>query len=339
MCQSQPTMSSEHVGEDMDCCWICLGTDGMLSRPCMCPRSVHPTCLARWQLQQAGRQEERSCRFCNASLPDWKSQLAPSPPAPVDPVMVVSLGGKAVKIRVKPGPEGMAHFRQQVRELFNIPSDVEFECSFKCKAPSGDTIQLEGLASYDAATHCASLMAAQRAAAASRRPPTQPTSAPASVPTPMSTSTAVTQGSATAATSAPAPSSAPVASSAAAFAHHQQQHCQHQQRRIHNSSGGGSSVSSSASTDGGNTVMYGDGLQAEVPQQQSQQYYNTACHQYSNHHQQQLLHTANHFQHHQPTAPTHAPSHALPYQLQQQQYQQPPQYPRQQQQSCHHFHV
>ncbi|KAG2431690.1 hypothetical protein HYH02_013267 [Chlamydomonas schloesseri] len=136
----------------------------------MCPRKVHPSCLARWQLQQAGRKEESSCRFCNASLPDWKQILAPAPPSqPVEPIMVVSLGGRCVKLRVRPGPEGMAAFRQQVRELFNIPADVEFECSFKCKAPSGDTVQLEGLASYDAATHVASLMAAQRAAAAARR--------------------------------------------------------------------------------------------------------------------------------------------------------------------------
>ncbi|GLC60299.1 hypothetical protein PLESTB_001595800 [Pleodorina starrii] len=98
--------------------------------------------------------------------------------------MVVSLGGKAVKMRVKPGPEGMAQFRQQVRELFNIPADVEFECSFKCKAPSGDTIQLDGLASYEAATHCASLMAAQRAAAASRRAASAPPHAHRSVAQP-----------------------------------------------------------------------------------------------------------------------------------------------------------
>ncbi|PNH10736.1 hypothetical protein TSOC_002515 [Tetrabaena socialis] len=147
-----------------------MSEGGMLAKPCMCPRSVHASCLARWQLQQAGRNEERSCRFCNASLPDWKAQLAPAPQAaPVEPVMVVSLGGKAHRLRVRPGPEGMAQFRQQVRELFGIPPDLDFECSFKCRAPSGDTIQLDGLASYEAATHCASLLAAQRVAAATRR--------------------------------------------------------------------------------------------------------------------------------------------------------------------------
>jgi hypothetical protein len=30
--------------------------------PCKCPRKVHPQCLARWQLQQAGKHEEKYCR-------------------------------------------------------------------------------------------------------------------------------------------------------------------------------------------------------------------------------------------------------------------------------------
>jgi hypothetical protein len=49
-------------------CWICLddaSEDGsrQLLSPCKCPRKVHPQCLARWQLQQAGRHEERFCRW------------------------------------------------------------------------------------------------------------------------------------------------------------------------------------------------------------------------------------------------------------------------------------
>lgn len=47
-----------------DFCWICLDdvSKGQLINPCRCPRKVHPTCLARWQLQQAGRAEETQCR-------------------------------------------------------------------------------------------------------------------------------------------------------------------------------------------------------------------------------------------------------------------------------------
>ncbi len=47
-------------------CWICLDEkqEGQpLYSPCACPRKVHPKCLARWQLQQAGRPEETHCRY------------------------------------------------------------------------------------------------------------------------------------------------------------------------------------------------------------------------------------------------------------------------------------
>ncbi len=39
---------------DEPSCWICLGAEG-LQRTCKCPRLVHPKCMARWQLQQAGK--------------------------------------------------------------------------------------------------------------------------------------------------------------------------------------------------------------------------------------------------------------------------------------------
>lgn len=44
----------------MDVCWICLtgpedGNDEPLSRACGCPRAAHAQCIARWQLQQAGK--------------------------------------------------------------------------------------------------------------------------------------------------------------------------------------------------------------------------------------------------------------------------------------------
>lgn len=82
--------------------------------PCSCPRQAHRTCLARWQLTCVGgrcgieiskgkRQltnfngrnstvrvwcsEEVQCRFCAASLPDWRLSLAERPRA--TPVMTI----------------------------------------------------------------------------------------------------------------------------------------------------------------------------------------------------------------------------------------------------------
>ena len=41
-------------------CWICLSDagdidSGALIEPCLCPRLAHQRCLARWQLQNAGK--------------------------------------------------------------------------------------------------------------------------------------------------------------------------------------------------------------------------------------------------------------------------------------------
>ena len=91
-------------------CFICLSEDGDMCQPCKCPRHVHPHCVARWQVYNAGREEEKTCRyaemhaaiprlneeyygteplsisvlslpvicirFCKATLPDWRCVLA-----------------------------------------------------------------------------------------------------------------------------------------------------------------------------------------------------------------------------------------------------------------------
>ena len=57
---------------------------------------------------------------------------------PADPVMVVTLGSEVHRIKVRPGPEGMKEFEGKIRVLFSIPEDVEFEVTFRCKAPAPD---------------------------------------------------------------------------------------------------------------------------------------------------------------------------------------------------------
>ncbi|KAI8465739.1 MAG: hypothetical protein J3K34DRAFT_525116 [Monoraphidium minutum] len=156
------------------CCWICLGpaaAGAPLAAPCACPRPVHGACLARWQLQQAGRAEERRCRFCGEGYGDWREALGENPgPAGlglecITPIMAVCVKGRTHKLRVWPGPEGKALFKEQVRELLGLSPSSEFEVVFECKVPrSGEKVQLKGFAAFEAAAHCAAASAARRAA-------------------------------------------------------------------------------------------------------------------------------------------------------------------------------
>lgn len=158
--------------ESDDMCWICLDESGDMDKeplvsPCSCPRKVHPKCLARWQLQQAGRPEETNCRFCHSNLADWKASLTPENLKPevqrVQPIMVVYFEGEIHRIPVKQGSDGLKEFTNRIRELFRLPEDVDISLTFGCKEPmSGQHLKLEGIGAFDAAVHCASVAAAER---------------------------------------------------------------------------------------------------------------------------------------------------------------------------------
>ena len=52
---------AQQEGQD-EVCFICLdgaSHEAPLLSPCACPRAVHRVCLARWQLQSAGKKEVR----------------------------------------------------------------------------------------------------------------------------------------------------------------------------------------------------------------------------------------------------------------------------------------
>lgn len=163
--------------ETDEVCWICLdenkGQQDLLS-PCHCPRKVHPRCMARWQLQQAGRAEETHCRFCNSTLADWKASLTPDALKPevekVQPIMVVYFEGEIHRIPVRQGDEGLKEFTTRIRELFKLPTEVDISLTFGCKEPmSGHHLKLEGMGAFDAAVHCASVAAAERQHKAGQR--------------------------------------------------------------------------------------------------------------------------------------------------------------------------
>ncbi|PNH10567.1 hypothetical protein TSOC_002694 [Tetrabaena socialis] len=172
----------------MDCdestCWICLeeekdastGPPGntantaRLIRPCKCPRVVHAVCLAKWQLAQVSKSEEKFCRFCKDRLPDWQENLALPGMAAVEPVMSVHFNGHTHMVKVKPGEAGRLAFIGDVRRLLRLREHQEFSIAFECRVPGhGMFLDLKGLSSYDAAVFCAAMTAVERQRLARQR--------------------------------------------------------------------------------------------------------------------------------------------------------------------------
>lgn len=155
-----------HVeAEDQNVCWICLegSSAGELLSPCKCPsRFVHRHCLARWQLHSAGRDEERSCRFCHQVLPDWKPALTPQDLQPASSVMSVKYRGVTHYITYTPGPDSTKHFMAELARL-GIQMATPKNITFLCRAPdTGSELSLKGMEAFDAAAYCASISAARR---------------------------------------------------------------------------------------------------------------------------------------------------------------------------------
>jgi len=156
------------MSEEHDSCWICLSSDGEpLVRACNCPadRIVHKKCLARWQLQSAGKSEEHSCRFCHAAYPSWKDSLTPAHLKPAVPVVSVHYNGICYRLRVKPGPEGFASFQRQLQRITGLSVLDCMQITFQCRAPeTAEELSFKGISAFDAAIHCAAISAAERLA-------------------------------------------------------------------------------------------------------------------------------------------------------------------------------
>eukprot|EP00890_Picochlorum_soloecismus_P005840 jgi/Picsp_1/6257/NSC_03611-R1_protein len=146
-------------------CWICH--DGpkpgaQLESPCRCKSmKAHRACLARWQLQQAGKAEERKCRFCQEDLPDWKQTHHGLPKA--TPIMTVVHDGITHQVAVEPGDKGQVKFQADIRRIFGLEETDAIQLTFGCRVPgSGQEVTLEGWESFDAAVHCAAISAGER---------------------------------------------------------------------------------------------------------------------------------------------------------------------------------
>ncbi|GFR52202.1 hypothetical protein Agub_g14741, partial [Astrephomene gubernaculifera] len=151
-------------------CYICFEgptrkPDGELEplvQVCKCPTRVHRKCVARWQLYSAGKQEEKSCRFCKGTLPDWKEVLTPSALPPAIPVLSIYYNNTCCRMKVRPGPDGLQVFLRQLEAIVGRDvANVNFV--FRCRCPdTGAEIFLQGLQAFEAAMHCACVRAAQR---------------------------------------------------------------------------------------------------------------------------------------------------------------------------------
>ncbi|KXZ51380.1 hypothetical protein GPECTOR_12g342 [Gonium pectorale] len=210
--------------DDQETCWICLeGVEAQdqpstqpaplranrLIQPCKCPRVVHSVCLAKWQLSQSGRSEEKFCRFCGGPWPDWQSNLALPGMAAVEPVMSVHFNGQTHMVKVRPGEDGRVAFISDVRRLLRLRDNQEFSITFECKVPGhGMFLDLKGLSSYDAAVFCAAMTAVERQRLAAQRAQ-KASAATAATATSPSAAGAVPSGGASSAASATANSSVP----------------------------------------------------------------------------------------------------------------------------------
>ena len=76
-------------------------------------------CVRKWrrQLQQAGRDEERSCRFCQAALPTWAKSLLANEPAPAS-------GKSAVPIMAVRAHHGVSAFIVSLLPSINCQRDI-----------------------------------------------------------------------------------------------------------------------------------------------------------------------------------------------------------------------
>lgn len=115
-------------------CGCDAGTSGAV-RPSTDP--LPSCCCFAYVRVLSYRREERSCRFCFQTLPDWREHLIPEDLNKQEianlPYMAVVYNGTVHKIRVRPGPEGQAEFKAAVRSLFGLAADCDFDVTFECK--------------------------------------------------------------------------------------------------------------------------------------------------------------------------------------------------------------
>ncbi|GIL62531.1 hypothetical protein Vafri_16743 [Volvox africanus] len=141
-------MAESNDVETEDFCYICFegatrGPSGELEplvQVCRCPTRVHRRCVARWQLYSAGKREEKSCRFCQGTLPDWKEVLTPRALPPAVPILSIYYNNTCCRMKVRPGPDGLRAFLRQLEVIVGRDvANVNFV--FRCRCPDTGTLK------------------------------------------------------------------------------------------------------------------------------------------------------------------------------------------------------
>lgn len=145
---------------DEDVCWICFGSNTQnnnLEQLCKCDRKVHRPCLARWQLQSSLTSEEKFCRFCHTTLPDWVDTIHSRIAFSEEQVRYLRLSiehrGKSYYVRVPyhPSlPNNSVEFESIIKRTLGMEDTPNVDVAFYCTNPieKGDVIKLTGLDHY-----------------------------------------------------------------------------------------------------------------------------------------------------------------------------------------------
>ena len=145
-------------------CWICL--DLCEEVPvCKCKSHVHATCLAKWQLRQAGKPEEKRCRFCHETLSDYRYVLRPDYDDYKDTTIDIQVRHDMWNLIV-PVDESIGHetFAKIACLEFGIPHDVFHDTiKFICTVPDEDThVVFNGMDCWNAVVFCVQTQVVER---------------------------------------------------------------------------------------------------------------------------------------------------------------------------------
>ena len=188
--------------QEEDRCWICHGSgtaESPLNVHCKChSMKAHDSCIAHWQLRNAGTVDELKCRLCHTPLPDWRGTAMNSGGRSLAKhvTLAVQVNGRTKYMKVRIGSQSPEEFSDKLKRAFGLPDSTHLDIDFTVQNPfAEDQVKLQvrptssrgsrptalaarrpaltflslslsvcgclptqGMNSYDAAIHCGAIM-------------------------------------------------------------------------------------------------------------------------------------------------------------------------------------